>query len=243
MHSTQNAVTRVVVAHRVPLVQEGIAASLSRCLGMHVMQGVASSSDSIRRTADVVVADYETGLQLLRGWQRQDAVAQAARPKVLIVADDDRESTLCAALEAGVDGVTLVDCELEELYSGLKHLSRGARYLSPALVSRLADGMTREPLTAREKDVLALIVHGSSNKAIARELDIALGTVKAHVRTLLSKLGAGTRTQAVGIAQQRGLIGELKLPSPGTPAPGTPAPIRILDDSMRGSSSHISAFQ
>jgi DNA-binding CsgD family transcriptional regulator len=67
--------------------------------------------------------------------------------------------------------------------------------------------LTRTPLTMRESEILRLIGSGMSNKLIALELNIALGTVKAHVRAILDKLGARSRTQATVIAAQRGLLG------------------------------------
>jgi two-component system NarL family response regulator len=70
----------------------------------------------------------------------------------------------------------------------------------------MADSLTRATLTSRETEVLRLITIGEPNKAIARQLQIAVGTVKSHVSAIMAKLGAASRTQAAGIAASRGLV-------------------------------------
>jgi len=99
----------------------------------------------------------------------------------------------------------LMGCELPELAGSVGLLSRGLRYLCPSAARRVAESLTRQCLTAREADVLHLMIKGCSNKVIARELDIAVGTVKAHVKAVLAKLDVGTRLQAVAAAAERGL--------------------------------------
>jgi len=85
---------------------------------------------------------------------------------------------------------------------------RGTRHLGPEAAARLADSFARDQLTPREEAVLALVVEGLSNKAIAQRLDIALGTVKAHLKAAFAKLGVRGRTEAVVAAERRGLLRE-----------------------------------
>jgi DNA-binding NarL/FixJ family response regulator len=87
-------------------------------------------------------------------------------------------------------------------------LSQGQRYLAHSVSRRIADSLTRERLTTRETQVLNLLTTGSCNKAIAKELGIAVGTVKVHVKGILEKLDATTRTHAVIVAAQRGLVSQ-----------------------------------
>jgi DNA-binding NarL/FixJ family response regulator len=77
----------------------------------------------------------------------------------------------------------------------------------------MADSLTREALTAREAEVLDLLACGQCNKSIARQLDIAVGTVKAHVKAIMAKLDASSRTQAVSVAAQRGLVSLAQRPA------------------------------
>ena len=87
----------------------------------------------------------------------------------------------------------------------MRAVHRGDRYLPPAIAERLAARVGRETLTARESEVLRLIVKGLSNKQIGEVLVIAEPTVKLHVRSLLAKLGVSDRTQATTEALRRGL--------------------------------------
>ena len=105
-------------------------------------------------------------------------------------------------------GYLLQGCSIEELATGVSVLASGGRYSCLEVAQRIADSLTHEHLTPRETDVLGLLALGQSNKSIARQLDITVGTVKGHLRTIFNKLQAASRTEAVGIATRRGLIGE-----------------------------------
>src|SRR3569832_232980 len=82
----------------------------------------------------------------------------------------------------------------------------GGIALGPHVASRIADRMKEQALTRREGDILRYMMAGMSNKAIATELMLAVGTVKSHVKSVLEKLDATSRTQAVSIAQRRGIL-------------------------------------
>jgi DNA-binding NarL/FixJ family response regulator len=107
------------------------------------------------------------------------------------------------------------DGGLGALVDSVGHLCRGGRYLCASVASRVADSLTHEALTQRDSDVLALMVKGLSNKLIAGALCIAVGTVKAHAKTLFGKLGVRTRSQAVALATERRLVASgAELPEP-----------------------------
>jgi DNA-binding NarL/FixJ family response regulator len=117
-----------------------------------------------------------------------------------------REQEVRRALEAGVQGYVLLGCSTIEMVEAVRVVGRGSKYLCLQVAQRMADSLTRENLTERELDVLALLSAGCSNKVIARDLDIAVGTVKAHVKGIMGKLAASSRTQAVTVAAERGLV-------------------------------------
>lgn len=190
---------RVLVHHHAPVVAAGLAAVLAKHAGFDVRCELECEDDP-RCQPDVIVTDYGGGLSLLARDGRESAA------KVLIVAASDRESEVRTALDAGAHGYVLVDCGVQELVTGVLTVKRGSRFLGSAVATRLADSVAHEALTQRELDVLLLMVRGMSNKLIARELDIALGTVKAHARSVFGKLRAATRLQAVAIAAKRGLV-------------------------------------
>jgi DNA-binding NarL/FixJ family response regulator len=180
----------IVVAHGEPLIAAGIAHWLAQGDGWRV--SVAPDARA-HEAADIVVTDYHGGL---RG---------AARARLLVVTGEQREHEVRRALEAGVHGYLLDDCEHDELLRCVRALAAGARYFSLAAAQAMASSLGREALTGRENDVLALLAQGHCNKRIAGELGIALGTVKSHVKALMAKLDAHSRTEVVAVAAARGL--------------------------------------
>jgi DNA-binding NarL/FixJ family response regulator len=201
--STQNTIS-VLVMHAEPLLAVGLAAALRQFPGFSVQ---VHGDDGLPADAiDVIVADYQDGVHLASAQDMRANGLKSAR--VLVMTSHDREHEVRLALEAGVHGYLLLGCPIQELIAGVSALGRGSRYLCLAVAQRMAESLTREALTPREADVLRLLVRGQCNKAIAKQLDIAVGTVKAHVKAIMGKLDASSRTQAASVAAQRGLIDE-----------------------------------
>ena len=147
-------------------------------------------------------------------------------PAVVVITWCDGEAHVRNALQAGIGGYLLGNCSLDKLVDAVRVVGRGSPYLCEVAAALMAKSLTRTPLTMRENEILHLIASGMSNKVIASELSIALGTVKAHTKAILDKLNARSRTQATVIAAQRGLLGPespLRAPSVhGQPGPGSP---------------------
>lgn len=184
-----NTQIRVAVQHDDALLAAGVSSVLRQQFDIEVVEPAL--------VADVVVADYGRGLRL---------AGQRPRPasRVMVLTLQDREQDVRSALEAGVDGYLQQGCGVQELLHGLRQLACGRRVLSDVAASRIADSFTRVSLTQRERQVLDLVSHGKSNKAIALALDISLGTVKVHMKGVMGKLGASTRTEAARIGMERG---------------------------------------
>jgi DNA-binding NarL/FixJ family response regulator len=199
----------VLVVHSEPVIALGLAAALRQEADMdvHLARESAARHDRIPARLDVVVADYR-GALLQATRARSPQPGSAAAPHVLAVTMHDREHEVRVALEAGVHGYLLLDCAVADLVEAVRTLARGSRYLCREVAQRMAESLTRESLTMRESEVLHLLSLGQCNKAIARELDIAVGTVKAHVKAIMNKLEAASRTEAVSIAVQRGLVAQ-----------------------------------
>jgi DNA-binding NarL/FixJ family response regulator len=143
--------------------------------------------------------------------------------KIVVVTQRDRESDIRHALELGVQGYLSLGCGLEEMAEGVIAVHRGRRHLGQSAAHRIAESFGHQALTSREIDVLRLVVAGYANKMVANELEIALGTVKCHVKSILEKLGAKTRTEAAAVAQRRGLCGhERDVPAEWTSEWGVP---------------------
>jgi DNA-binding NarL/FixJ family response regulator len=189
---------KVLIAHGDPLISAGLEATVSR---LRDFEPVAGPSNLRLPVADVVIADYESGLRLI-------ASGGALSRRVLILTHSDSEAKICHALEQGARGYLLLGCSLQDLSDGLRSVHLGGIALGPLVASRIADRMKQQALTRREGDILRHMMLGMSNKAIALKLALAVGTVKTHVKSVLEKLDASSRTQAVSIAQRRGILRE-----------------------------------
>jgi DNA-binding NarL/FixJ family response regulator len=154
----------------------------------------------------VIVTDYHRGLQFVRCARACPRPAAGLPVPVLVVSARDREHEIRFALEEGVHGYLPVSCPPTELADAVLALSRGLRYLSAVVAARMAGSFGRQALTLREHEVLALLACGECNKLISRRLDIAVGTVKSHVKSIMHKLDASSRAKAVSIATERGLV-------------------------------------
>lgn len=200
---------QVRVWHPEPIFAAGVAAALRTSGPFEVFVGspLEQPGDAERDSVTISICDHERGVELARRWR----VIRAPRPvreRVVVVAARPREIDVQAALAQGVLGYLVAACDLEELLGAVRAAVDGRRFLCQATARQLANSMVSESLTAREFDVLELLARGRCNKAIAAELAIAVGTVKAHVRGILAKLNARSRTEAASIAAHRGLLEE-----------------------------------
>lgn len=194
---------RALARHNDPLLAAGINAALMAVSGIEV---VTATDHSSFPDSEVVICDYESGM----AWAHHQRLRQSAArhvPGVVVVTWRDSEADVRTALQSGIAGYLLGNCSLDELVEAVRAVGRGSPYLCEVAAALVAKSLTRTPLTMRESEILRLIGSGMSNKLIALELDIALGTVKAHARAILDKLGACSRTQATVIAAGRGLLG------------------------------------
>lgn len=202
---------KVLVAHGLPVVSAGLAATLSKEAAFDVLDDDWDREDAgpqLPARCDVIVTDRHRAPDWLERTRGHSRASPGTLPRILVIDDSDGEAQVRAALNAGVHGYVLTDCGLRELVDGIGLLGRGGRYLCASVASRMAESLTRASLTRRETDVLAQMVKGHSNKVIARELGIAVGTVKAHSKAVFEKLDVRTRSQAVALANQRGLVPE-----------------------------------
>ena len=192
---------RILVLHRDPVAEAGLSVAFNNRSDFEVH---AARDPERLSTVDVVVADYSQGVACAAQFTGRGALGGA--PKVVVVAGIDREWEIRCALELGVRGYLLIGCSLEELLEGVRAVHRGTRYLSPQVAARLAESISLEALTLREEQVLRLVVEGLCNKAIGRQLGIAVGTVKSHLKSTFDKLNVESRTQAVAVVERRGLL-------------------------------------
>jgi two-component system NarL family response regulator len=163
------------------------------------------AQDPSPRRGLVVVADPAHALAAARA-DRAASASHAATPAIVLVSGLDREWDLREALLHQVRGYLVAGFAPEQLAEAVRAAHRGARYLCGRAAARLAESYAFEALTEREQEVLALVVEGLCNKAIGRRLDISIGTVKSHLKSVYDKLRVVSRTQASAAAERRGLL-------------------------------------
>lgn len=200
----QSQPIKVLVIHNNPIAKAGLTAGFRRYGDFEVVdadEGVGGADDL---AADVVVTDYAAGMALIE--ERRPPRSSRAGAKVMIVTPSDRESDVRHALERGAHGYMLLDSDFDDLAHGVRDVHMGTRALSRRIAQQLAESITGSQLTSREIEVLRLVVDGMGNKLIARRLEIAVGTVKSHLKSIFDKLHVESRTQAIAVSVRRGLL-------------------------------------
>lgn len=200
---------RVLTVDDHDLVRKGIAAILSAEPGFELVAEANNGEQAVRlfrqHHPDVTLMDLrlpdQSGVEVTRKIR-----AEFPEARILILTSYDGDQDIYHALETGVRGYLLKEMVHSEVLRAIRVVHSGKRFI-PAEVSQHLNGFFPEvALTAREVEVLSLIARGFGNKEAASELGTAPGTVKAHVQSILSKLGANDRTHAVTIAIRRGII-------------------------------------
>jgi two-component system, NarL family, response regulator LiaR len=203
-------VIRVLIADDHAVVRQGLRTFLDLQEDIEVVGEAADGEEALaaaeRLGPDVVLIDLVMprldGIQALRRLRERVPAARAIVLSSFV--DDDK---LFPAVRAGAAGYLLKDVQPQELVAAIRTVHGGGALLHPSVAARVMAELATDPLTPREREVLALIGRGMANKRIARELGIAEKTVKAHVSNVLAKLGVADRTQAALYAVREGLVG------------------------------------
>jgi two-component system, NarL family, response regulator DevR len=213
----QAAEVSVVVCDDHKILAEGLAALLAGAGGVKVAAVVGSVAEAVERCRalrpDVVLMDYE--LPDGNGVQATEAIKQAVpEANVVMLTSFADESVLVAAIEAGCCGFLTKHKSAQDVVTAVRLAAAGEALISPDMLVRLLPRLRRggeerrigSDLTAREREVLALLADGLSSEAIAGRLYLSANTVRNHVQSVLTKLGAHSRLEAVSIAARAGLL-------------------------------------
>jgi len=208
---------QILIVDDHPIVRDGLVAILNTQPDFEVLGEAASGEEALtlfqRQTPDVILLDLEMpgmdGVQVIR--QLREIQPDV---KVVVFTAFDTDERILSALQAGAKGYLLKGAPRSELFSAIRIVHSGGSLLQPVVASRLLNQLATpqpsqqlvEELTPREHEVLRLLAQGLQNKEIAAALFITERTVKFHITSILAKLGAGNRTEAVTIALQRGLV-------------------------------------
>ena len=212
---------RVLIADDQALFREGLRTLLGAHADLEVVAEAANGEEAVLMAGsyrpDVVLMDLRMPVLDGVAATRRLAAARAACRVIALTTFDDDE-TVFDALRAGAVGYLLKDVGSERLVEAIRATARGQSFLQPAIASKVLAEFNRlsraapepaelpEALSEREREVLRLLARGASNKEIAGQLDIAEGTVKNHVTSILGKLGVDDRTRAALRARDLGLI-------------------------------------
>ncbi len=192
------------------VVREGLRLALSRSPHIRVIGEATDGKSAVtlteRRRPDVVIMDLRMpdmdGLEAT-----EEILSKSPGTAVLIFTAYGERSLMQRGLESGARGYILKETPHETLIRAVEKVAAGDTFVDPALMAEFIAGKGQmEVLTPREREILQLLADGMSNVDVAAKLFISQETVKSHVRHILAKLEADTRTQAVAIALREAMI-------------------------------------
>jgi DNA-binding NarL/FixJ family response regulator len=191
------------------LVRKGIAAILSTESDLRLVAEANTGADAVslhrKYRPDVTLMDLrlpdKSGIETTR-----EIRCEAPSAKIIALTSYDGDQDIYRALEAGVRGYLLKEMVHTEIVRAIRIVYAGKRFIPQEVTQQLNGYFPEVALTPREVEVLSLVARGFGNKEVGDVLGTAPGTVKAHVQSILSKLGAKDRTHAVTLALRRGII-------------------------------------
>jgi len=200
---------RILMVDDHPLMREGIAAVIQGEEGIVVVGEADNGQQAVemfrQHRPDVTLMDLQ--MPTMNGIEAMKAIRQefpAARFIVLTTYQGDVQAL--RALKAGAAGYLLKSMIWKDLPESIRVVHSGRRRIPPEVAAALAEHVADDLLSEREVEVLRRVAQGNSNKAIAAELSVSEATIKAHMKSVLAKLGANDRTHAVTIAVKRGFL-------------------------------------
>ncbi|MCK6630154.1 MAG: response regulator transcription factor [Anaerolineae bacterium] len=207
---------RILVADDHPVVRDGLVAILGTQPDFEIVGEAGTGAEAVERARelrpDVMLLDLEMpdldGVEVLRRLSQSNPEIRG-----IVFTAFDTDERILGAVQAGAQGYLLKGAPRKELFDAVRVVHAGGSLLQPVVASKLLRQVSHpaqvnevEALTLRELEVLRLVAQGLQNKEIAAALVISERTVKFHVSSIMGKLGAGNRTEAVRLATQQGLI-------------------------------------
>jgi two-component system, NarL family, response regulator LiaR len=208
---------KILVVEDDPMMQLGLEQSLSDYPAFELVgqatDGLTGVELAQSLQPDLVIMDI--GLPRMDGIEATQKI-KAANPKirVVVLTSHTAETEIVAALSSGADAYCIKGANIERLVAAIAAAQEGAIYLDPQIARRVVDHLKPPApennqlgqLSAREQDVLQLIVQGYSNPQIATELYLSPNTIKTHIRGIMNKLAVDDRVQAAVVALRAGLV-------------------------------------
>jgi two-component system, NarL family, response regulator len=200
---------RILVAEDHLVARAGVGAIVNLQPDMKIVAEAANGQQAVelyrKHRPDVVLLDMR--MPIMSGVDAAKAIrAEFPDAHMIALTTYGGDEDIRRALAAGILAYLTKDVLGDELLKAIRAVHAGQKYLPASVAAALTAQMPRPDLSAREVQVLELIVRGLANKQIAYSLNIAEHTVKNHVKNILSKLGVQDRTQAATAAIQRGIV-------------------------------------
>ena len=200
----------VLIADDHPVVRLGLGAILNSQNDMEIVAEAADGEEACQlydqHSPDVLMLDLrmpkKDGLQTVTELMSR----RVSKPRIVVMTSFDSEQNIRQTLSAGAKAFLLKRSDPQQIREAVRRVAQGESFLPQEIGLKLAESMSRSELSKRETQVLRYLALGRSNKEIGRALYIGEGTVKHHVKSILSKLDAMGRVEAIAIAVERGLI-------------------------------------
>ena len=203
-----NAIRVLVVDDHVVL-REGVAAILAGESGIEMVGAAENGAEAVEAfrnlRPDVMLLDLQ--MPIMDGIEALTEIRkQSPNARVIVLTTYEGDVQAVRALKAGASGYLLKSSLRKEMIDAIRAVHAGRRYVLAEIAQEIAIHAAEESLSDREITVLQRVAAGKPNKVIAAELSLSEDTVKAHLRSIFSKLGVDDRTQAVTLALRRGII-------------------------------------
>ena len=203
-------VISVLIADDHPIVREGLSAIFKTHKDIKVVAEATNGEEALelcnQHSPDVLLLDLrmpkKDGLQVIT----ELAVRRPSKPRIIVMTTYESEEDIRHALKAGAKGYLVKGAAPQQIRESVRRVAAGESLFPTTVASKLAESMARPELSKRERQVLEYISNGRSNKEIGRILYISEHTVKNHVKSILTKLDAIGRTEAIAVGIKRGLI-------------------------------------
>ena len=202
-------VIRVLVADDHTVVRDGLVAIIQQEKDMEVVAETGDGRQAVelwkKHKPDVTLMDLR--MPELDGVNAIYEI-RAAEPnaRIIVLTTFDGDEDIYRGMRAGAKSYLLKDVRREELFQCIRDVHAGKTFVPPAIACKLAERLNAEELTPRELEVLRLVADGKPNKLIGSDLAITEVTVKSHVQSVFRKLNVLSRTEAIAVANRRGLL-------------------------------------
>jgi two-component system, NarL family, response regulator len=201
---------RVLIADDHPVARQGLSSILKSLTGVQVVGEAADGNEACelydQLSPDVLIVDLrmpeKDGLQVVAELMS----SRSPKPRIIVITTYECEEDLRRAIMAGAKGYLVKVADPRQIEEVLRAVAAGRTLFPAEITTKLAEAVAHPELTKRELQVLQHVANGRSNKEIGSILYISEATVKGHIRSILTKLEARSRAEAIAIAVERGLI-------------------------------------